>query len=416
MNSAKSSQPNNTETADTVAHLFRHQAGRMTAALSRVFGLEHLELIEDAIQDAMVKALKLWPFRGIPDNPEAWLIRVARNEVIDNLRRDKRTEPLTDIEPESNDAIEVRFADELDEDVLRMMFACCSPRISGDSQVALTLRAIGGFNVREIAAAFLAQDEAIAKLLTRAKQKLRDSELEFPPPAEITERLEPVLKVLYLMFNEGYSTSNGESPVRNDLCFEAIRLAKLLAGHRLTGIPKVHAMLALFMFQTARIGARFDENGDILRLSEQDRGRWDKRMIADGLRHLRSSATGNELSEYHIEAEIASIHSLASDFESTDWKRLIGCYDRLAEYRPSPVVALNRAIARAKVFGYESSLRELEDLRVQLAEYPLFNIALADLKSEAGQIADARESYNRALQLTGNASMYRFLRRKIDES
>lgn len=175
-------------------------------------------------------------------------------------------------------------------------------------------------------------------------------------------------------------------------------------------------MLALFMFQTARIGARFDENGDILRLSEQDRGRWDKRMIADGLRHLRSSATGNELSEYHIEAEIASIHSLASDFESTDWKRLIGCYDRLAEYRPSPVVALNRAIARAKVFGYESSLRELEDLRVQLAEYPLFNIALADLKSEAGQIADARESYNRALQLTGNASMYRFLRRKIDES
>jgi RNA polymerase sigma-70 factor (ECF subfamily) len=386
----------------------------MTAVLSRVFGLKNLSLIEDAIQDAMVKAMKVWPFQRIPDNPEAWLIKVAKNCLLDRLRRDKRLEPLGDLQPESNSTAEIRFADEMDEDVLRMMFACCSPLISGDSQVALTLRAVGGFNVREIASAFLAQDEAVAKILTRAKKRLRDAKLEIPQPVEIPKRLEPVLKALYLMFNEGYNTSHGEHPVRNDLCFEAIRLAKILGNHPRTALPKVHAMLALFLFQTARINARFDENGDIMRLSEQNRAEWNKEMIADGLRCLRKSSSGDELSEYHIEAEIASIHAVARDFESTNWSRIIDCYDLLSERQPSPIVELNRAIAISKSHGPHAAMTLVGQLRNELKDYPLFLITLGELQSATGKIDAARASFEEAYRLTGNAAMFRYLRRRLD--
>lgn len=414
MNFAKSNRPND-EAARSVDHLFRHSAGRMTAALARVYGLEKFDLIEDAIQDSMIKALKTWPFAGIPDNPQAWLIAVARNRLIDRLRRDRRSEPIDDLDFESDTTFGVRFADELDEDVLRMMFACCDPRISPDSQVALTLRAVGGFSVREIASAFLSKEESIAKLLTRAKKRLRDSELAIPLPNRIAGRLEPVLKVLYLMFNEGYSASTGESAIRKDLCFEALRLARILASHPRTKLPRVRALAALFCFQSSRADARFDADGDILRLAEQDRNRWDRRLIAEGLAHLRASASGEDLSVYHLEAEIASIHSVADDFSSTDWKRLLLCYDRLLERRASPIAALNRAIVIAQVEGPQAALDRLDALATQLDDYPLFHITRGELLSELGRAREAADAFRTAGLLTGNAAMYRFLRRRLDE-
>lgn len=385
----------------------------MTAVLAHSFGLEKIDLIEDAIQDSMIKALKVWPFHGVPDKPEAWLIKVARNALIDRIRRDRRSESFGDFEPASGETIDVRFADELDEDVLRMMFACCDPRISSDSQVALTLREIGGFSIQEIATAYLASTDAIAKLLTRAKQKLRGAALEIPPPGEIADRLEAVLKVLYLMFNEGYSTSHGELPIRNDLCFEAIRLAGILAKHPVTGLPKSHALLALFLLQTARLPSRFDEHGDVLRLEEQDRSKWDRRLIALGMRHLARSASGTELSEYHLEAEIASIHSVSQSFAETDWARLVECYDLLLERRPSPIVALNRAIAIWKVRGPRAAIAELGLLREPLAGYPHFHITLGELELEIGEKNVAEEHFARAMELCRTDAMYRFLRPRL---
>ncbi len=387
----------------------------MTAILAHSFGLGKIDLIEDAIQDSMIKALKVWPFHGVPEKPEAWLIKVARNALIDRLRRDIRSAEIEDLGLVSDETIEIRFADELDEDVVRMMFACCDPRISPDSRVALTLREIGGFSVNEIAAAFLAKPEAIAKLLTRAKSRLRGTRLEIPSPVEIPERLESVLKSVYLMFNEGYSTTHGELPIRNDLCFEAIRLAGILVNHPITGVPRSHALLALFLLQTARSPSRFDENGDVLRLEEQDRTRWDRRLMAAGLRQLARSASGDQLSEYHIEAEIASIHTVSPSFAETDWDRLVECYDRLLELRPSSIVALNRAIAIWKVRGPRAAIAEIEQLHISLADYPHFHITSGELELEIGERDRAERSFARAMELCRTTAMYRFLRRRLEE-
>ena len=360
------------------------------------FGLEKLDLIEDAIQDAMIKALKLWAFQGIPNNPRAWLIEVAKNKIFDQLRRSNKFEVSgEDFENaakylqtlENTDS--VLFANEVSEDVLQMMFACCHTAISPDSQVALTLKTVSGFSIGEIASAYLSKEDTIAKMLTRAKQKLKQHKikLEMPSPDKLNSRLESVLKILYLMFNEGYNSAKGAKLIRNDLCFEAIRLAKLLVNHSLTNLPKVHALLALFYFQGARLNARFDESGDILLLSEQNRDLWSKQMIVEGLQHFRLSAKGDELSEYHLEAEIASIHAIAKDFASTDWKRILSCYEYLSQKTWSPIVILNKTIALAKVKGAEIGLKELENLQENsnLDDYLLFFITLGDLQAETGR-------------------------------
>lgn len=411
---------------ESVDHLFRHHSGQMVSVLSRLFGLEKLDLIEDAIQEAMIKALKLWAFQGIPQNPRAWLIEVAKNKIFDQLRRSKKFEATNEEfenaaeylqNLEKNDS--VRFANEVSEDVLRMMFACCHPSISPDSQVALTLKTVSGFSVGEIASAYLSKEESIAKMLTRAKQKLRQNKirLEMPSPSKLNLRLETVLKVLYLMFNEGYNSAKGEKLIRNDLCFEAIRLGKILAQHPVTNLPKVHALIALFYFQGARLNTRFDENGDILLLAEQNRNLWNKQMIAEGLKHFRLSAKGEELSDYHLEAEIASIHAIAKDFSSTDWRRILSCYEILSERSNSPIIKLNKTIALAKIEGAEKGLRELEKLREnsELQEYLLFHITLGDLQNETGNHSEAIISYRKSEKLATNETVKRFVRKKIEE-
>jgi RNA polymerase sigma-70 factor (ECF subfamily) len=402
----------------SVDHLFRHRAGQMIATLTRIFGIKKLDQVEDAVQDAMARALRLWPYQGAPDNPTAWLIQVAKNRVLDQLRRDSRlTETTDEVEIPIGGEADATFAGEIRDDQLRMIFTCCHPLIPEDGQIALTLKTVGGFSVSEIARAFLAREPSVTKTITRAKQRLRefDIKLEMPAPDKLPARLESALKIIYLMFNEGYSALEGEELVRTDLCHEAIRLCELLAGHPVTNAPKVHALGALLLFQGARLTARCDAAGELLLLSEQDRSLWDRAMIKRGLYRLRRSASGAEISDYHLEAEIASCHTLAESFETTDWPRVLDCYEELLNRKPSPVVALNRIVALAKVQGAEAGLIELNKLAEDrtLRNYYPFHAARGELLKEAGRKSEAIDAYQKALGMTSSEPIRRFLIKRI---
>lgn len=410
----------------SVDHLFRRRAGQMVASLTGLFGLEHLQAVEDAVQDAHVQALRLWPYRGMPDDPGAWLAAVARNRVLDRLRRRgtwrgkvpeiERTVLAMSGTP-ATDA--TRFEAELDDDQLRLTFACCHPAIPRTGQVALTLKTVGGFGIAEIARAFLVRESTVAQRLVRAKRRLRDSgaQLEVPPPAELPSRLDAVLEVVYLLFNEGYSALEGATAVRTDLCHEAMRLSSLLAAHPSTGAPRVHALAALLHFQGSRLGSRTDAHGELLLLEEQDRGSWDGAAIAKAVEHLRASAKGDDLSTYHLEAEIAACHTLAPEFARTDWGRIVECYDRLLAIGSSPVVALNRAIALRHGAGLAPALAEIERLATEpaLASYFPYWAARGELLREAGRDAEASSAYRRALGLSASAPVRRFLIRRLNE-
>jgi RNA polymerase sigma-70 factor (ECF subfamily) len=392
----------------------------MIATLTRIFGIEKLDQVEDAVQDALARALKVWPFQGEPENPSAWLIQVAKNRMLDRLRRESRVAGAVDeLEVPIGAETEAAFANEIRDDQLQMIFTCCHPQIPQDGQIALTLKTVGGFSVSEIARAFLAGESAVAKTLVRAKQRLRefDIKLEMPQPDRLSPRLESALKIVYLMFNEGYNALEGEELVRTDLCHEAIRLCELLADHPVTGSPGVQALSALLLFQGARLGARIDAAGELLLLSEQDRSLWDWGMIGRGLRRLRKSAGGGEITDYHLEAEIASCHVLAANFAATDWQRVLHCYEELLRRKPSPVVALNRIVAMAQVEGAEVGLAELEKLsndRILRHYYP-FYATRGELLRESGRDDDAIAAYQRALGLTSSEPVRRFLTKRISE-
>lgn len=408
----------------TVDHLFRHRAGQMVACLTRIFGLGQLDLVEEAVQEAMVRALRSWPYRGTPANPTAWLIQVARNNLLDRLRRqsvwrDKEGEIQRSIEALRDSATddEPAFAHEVRDDQLRMIFTCCHPAIPRSQQIALTLKTVGGFSTVEIARAFLAREPTVAQRLVRAKRRLREQgvELRMPPPDELPRRLDAALGAIYLMFNEGYSAHQGEDLVREDLCHEAIRLAALLASHPVTGTPKVCALAALLSFQAARLPTRVDADGDLLLLADQDRGRWDAGMLRDGLRFLERSAAGDEVSTYHLQAEIASCHALAPSFEATDWRRILAAYDALVAIDPSPVVALNRAIALARVEGPAAGLEALtalDDAPVLKAYYPFF-AARGELLRDLGRGEESAACYGKALELASSSPVRRFLRSRL---
>jgi RNA polymerase sigma-70 factor (ECF subfamily) len=342
----------------------------------------------------------LWPYQGAPDNPTAWLIQVAKNRMLDQLRHDSRlTETTDEVEIPIGGEADATFAGEIRDDQLRMIFTCCHPLIPEDGQIALTLKTVGGFSVSEIARAFLAREPSVTKTITRAKQRLRefDIKLEMPAPDKLPARLESALKIIYLM------------------CHEAIRLCELLAGHPVTGAPKVHALGALLLFQGARLAARCDAAGELLLLSEQERSLWDRAMIGRGLRHLRKSADGNDISDYHLEAEIAACHALAQSFEDTDWPRVLDCYEELLNRKPSPVVALNRIVALSKVEGVEAGLAELNKLSEDrtLRNYYPFYAARGELLQEAGNKIEAIDSYQKALGLTSSEPVRRFLMKRI---
>jgi len=404
-----------------VDHLFRHQSGKMIGALTRVFGARRLDLVEEVVQDALLRALEIWPYQGIPDNPSAWLIQVAKNRAMDVIRREVS---LAEKLPELTHALPAQTmpgeSPEVLDDQLSMMFLCCHPRLAREVQVVLTLKTVAGFSVREISRAFLAQEAAIAQRLVRGKRQIRDQHIEFEMPAgqDFRARLDSVLEVLYLLFNEGYSALEGDSLLRADLCEEAIRLAKLLAAHPLSDLPAVHAMLALFLFNSSRLPARVNDDGDLFLLRDQDRSLWDRSMIAEGLKQLDLSAAGDEISTYHLQAGIAAQHAIAPTYAQTDWAEIVSLYDQLYQLNPNPVVALNRAIALSRWKGAEEGIAALRAIEGDpaLARYHLLPATLGELWSEIGDHNKAAAYYRAALKCQCTAPERRLLEERLRRS
>ena len=408
-----------------VDHLFRRESGKMIATLTRILGFENLQLAEDVVQDALLKAMQNWAFSGVPRNPSAWLMQVARNQALDAVRRQQnfwsKEEDITaffeqrsgaEAGPES-----VHFDDEIRDDQLRMMFACCHPDLPRESQVSLTLKTLCGFGEEEIAAAFLTSAAAVAKRLVRARQRIRESgiALEIPAGNELSQRLDAVLQTLYLLFNEGYKASRGDELIRQDLCDEAIRLTTLLVEHPTGNRPKTHALLSLMLLSGARLSARVDAEGNLLLLAEQDRSRWDKAMIQRGLAHLNRSAAGEEISEFHLQAGIAYCHCTAASYETTDWQRILTLYDILVETNNSPVVALNRAVAISRVRGPEAGLKAVGLIsdRATLEPYYLLHAVVAQFHFDLGNYAEASRHFQRAQTLANVKSEQEFLATRL---
>lgn len=398
-----------------VDHLFRHRAGQMVATLTRIFGSEHLPLAEEVVQEALIAALGQWTYHGVPDNPAGWLFRVARNKALDHLRREKLLEKK---EPDIRAALTHAAIDDSTDDTLAMMFMCCHPAIPEEGRIALTLKTVGGFSTDEIARAFLAQNTAIAQRIVRAKKLIRDTPiaLDMPSQTETPRRLESLLKVIYLMFNEGYAAHEGDALVRSDLCDEAIRLATLLVEHPATDTPAVQALLALMLLQAARLPARIDSTGEIALLEEQDRSRWNHAMVARGMHHFEASASGDEITSYHLEAAIAACHATSPSFDDTDWPRMVALYDDLLEVNPSPVAALNRAVAVAMSDGPQAGIEAIESIagRDSLRNYPLLYATLGELWLRSGDRTRAAAEFSRALELPSSMPEKRFLLRKLE--
>ena len=405
-----------------VDHLFRHTAGRIVASLTRVFGPADLELIEDAVQEALEKALIHWPFRGVPENPGGWLFAVARNAALDRVRGRVRRADAADrivalTEARLEQMPEPVMAREIADDQLRMIFTCCHPAIPADARVALTLKTIGGFGVPEIARAFLADERTVAQRLVRAKRRIREERIPFavPEPERLPERLRSVLDVLYLMFNDGYNALDGDRVVRRDVCSEALRLAEIVAAHPEAGRPETHALAALFCFQAARFPAREDSSGDLLLLSDQDRRSWDRALIERGAWHMERAAAGERLTTFHIEAGIAGCHAAALSFEATDWHAILGFYDQLVELAESPVYALNRAVAVAMVEGPAAGLEALDSVadHPALARYYLLPATRGEFHRRLDQARPARRCFEDALGIATAAPVRRLLKRRI---
>jgi len=408
-------------------HFFRHESGKLVSVLTGIFGIERLQLAEDVVQESLVKAMQTWPYYGVPDNPAAWLTQTAKHLALDLIRReksfrDKQAEIITFIDqwssdPAADDAL--IFDTEIRDGRLRLMFACCHPQLPPEAQTALALKTLCGFSTAEIAIAFLTTEAAIAKRLTRARQRIRDLHIPFEIPSgpDLASRLDGVLQTLYLLFNEGYKASSGENLIREDLCSEAIRLATLLAEHPLTNQPRIHALIALMLLDGARLPARVDVEGNILRLKEQDRSLWNRRMIEHGIFQLGLAAAGDELTEYHIQAGIAACHDTAADYKSTDWEKILALYDHWVAINDSPIIALNRAVAVAYVNGTEAGMAATEAIskRGQLDSYYLLYAVLGEFEFRRGHFEIAAARFRKAIKLADLASEKLFLEKRLGD-
>ena len=381
-------------------------------------------MAEDVVQDALCRALETWSIYGLPDNPSAWLMRVARNRAIDLLRRDAQ---FRDFTPELVHLLRLReepgempaFEKEIQDDQLRMMFSCCHPELSSEVQITLILKTLCGFSVSEIAHALLASEDAIEKRLGRARKLFRLSGhfVEMTDASEIPKRLDTVHQAIYLLFSEGYHGSRSEKTVREDLCFEAIRLALLLSEHPQGKKPRTYALLALFCFHAARLHGRVDDDGALVQLEMQDRSKWDEELIGKGFYFLETASTGNELSEYHLEAGIASLHCAAQTYEQTDWGRILELYDLLYGIRRSPIVALNWAVAVGKALGPDEGLAELSKIpdAERLKDYPFYPAAQGEFHLLAGRPVEAAKHFETAMKLGRSPSEISFFARKLDD-
>jgi len=406
-------------------HFFRRESGRLVSTLAGMLGVHQLALAEDAVQETLAAAVEVWAFRGVPDNPSAWLMTAARNRAVSLLRRERTARRFapeigrqTDAEgaDAGPDSAVAHLPPPLRDDELRMMFSGCHPDIPEDAQVALVLSLLGGFSAHEAAEAFLVSRAAMEKRLSRAKKVLSGTRALFELGARDFEtRLTAVQRALYLLFNEGYHGASPEAAVRLDLCREAMRLVALLVEHPPAATPATQALAALMALNAARIPARVDESGDLTELARQDRSRWDTRLIGRGLELLEASARGEVVSEYHLEAAIAATHALAPSAEETPWADVVELYDALLRIRPSPVVALNRAVALAEQMGPERGLQALRSIpgAERLAAYPFYPAALGELELRSGRVDEARKHFRAAHRLARNPTEKTFLERRL---
>lgn len=410
-----------TDNQQLVEHFFRHESANLISVLTRAFGVRNIELIEDSVQSALVAAMNAWKLTGPPQNPAGWIHRVARNRVLDRLRRDKiheRALAFAKLSSVHTDSLVDQWLqeDQLPDSLLRMMFVCCHPALPRSSQIALTLKVLCGLGIQEISRALLVPAETIKKRIQRARQRLAEQQItvDTPPDSELEQRLDVVHDVLYLTFNEGYSTSHGREPIRDDLCEEAARLCYLLCNHDQFSSPTNRALLALMLFHGARLESRIDGSGAPILLEDQDRKRWDQSLIHVAQSWLTRSQD-ERVSRFHFEAAIAGEHCRATSFDSTNWSLIVRYYDALIEKYPSPIYGLNRAIARGQMGDITTARRELNQIadREDLAQYFLVDCAQAQLFELEQDSAAAIECYLRALSQTVAPHEKKLLQRKI---
>jgi RNA polymerase sigma-70 factor, ECF subfamily len=402
-----------------VEEVYRAESRRVFATLIRLLG--DFDLAEDALHDAFIAAMAQWPRDGIPANPRAWLVSAGRFNAIDAIRRRSRFDaslPTLAEQLEPNDpGFEVDDDDEIQDDRLRLIFTCCHPALAPEARIALTLREVCGLTTEEIARAFLTSPSTLAQRIVRAKAKIRDARIPYqvPAPDELPDRLDGVLHVIYLVFNEGYSPSAGDALTRPDLSAEAIRLTRLLVD--LLPEPEAIGLLGLMLLHESRRAARVAPNGDLILLEDQDRSLWNRAQIAEGTALVERALASRRFGPYTLQAAISAVHAEAKTPGETDWAEIVGLYDVLASIDPSPVVALNRAVAVAMRDGPEAGLDLIDAILDggDLSDYHLAHSARAELRRRAGRFADARASYQRALALAGQAPERRFLERRLAE-
>jgi RNA polymerase sigma-70 factor (ECF subfamily) len=396
---------------------YRTESRRVLATLIRLLG--DFTLAEEALHDAFRAALEQWPTEGLPDNPRAWLVSAGRFKAIDGLRRRARFVPLDEHEAyvESLQADAADDSESIEDDRLRLVFTCCHPALAPEAQIALTLREVCGLTTEEIAAAFLVPTSTLAQRIVRAKNKIREARIpyEVPDAAALPDRLASVLRVIYLVFNEGYSASSGHDIVRPDLSAEAIRLARLLLA--LLPEPEVEGLLALLLLHDSRRAARTGTEGDLILLEDQDRSLWHARQIAEGIALVERALRTRRFGPYSLQAAIAAVHAEAPAYDATDWPQIVGLYDALLQLEPSPVIELNRAVAIAMAWGPERGLQLIDALMQDgaLENYHLAHAARADLCRRLGRNGEATQAYERALALANQEAEKRYLRGRLEE-
>lgn len=408
-----------------VDHLFRHESGKMISVLTRIFGVHNLEMAEDVVQDAFLKATQMWRFE-IPHNPSAWLMKAAKNKALDVLRRQQNfrqysNEIAARLEHEAEHTIDQFFLDaEISDSQLRMIFTCCHPSMKEEDQVALTLKTVSGFGTREIAKALLTNEDTVQKRLYRAKQYIKQHTIAFEIPVgkELNNRLEIVHAVLYLLFNEGYNSTKSDELIQRHLCAEAMRLCKLLVEHPSVNSSASSALLSLMCFHAARFDSRLDKNNSIILLSAQDRTTWNAALIQQGSYYLNLSSRGNSISVYHIESAIAAEHSLSKTFANTNWQRLLELYDLLMKIKPSPSVELNRAVVLAELGDVDRAIENVLSInRIDqlLDSHYMYSAVLGELYKRINDLERATEYLLEAFRLTTSEAEKKLITTKLEE-
>lgn len=406
---------------NTIDHLFRNEYGKVVAVLLRKYGTSHIEKIEDAVQDTFLKAMQVWAFKEVPNNPTAWLYRVANNALIDVLRRHQKSSSLEENVPskdQTEDSKEPVLLDNVISDSqLQLIFACCDPSLSEEHQIILSLKLIGGFSNKELAEALLKKEEAVAKSFTRGKKKFRNEVqmLKIPVQMGLQSRLFVVLRVIYLLFTEGYAATFGSQVLKREICYEALRLALLLQQNKYCGHPNLDALIALICFHASRFDARLDENGELVTLEHQDRSKYNQELVQIGVRHLKSSGEDNKIpSSYHLEAARSYYHCEAKSFQTTDWKSILYLYDVQLRLQYSPMVALNRIVSYAKVHGPKKALAELNTLeaKTDFSNTGLYYAIKADLLKDL-QDPHYKSTLKKAIDLTENELIKKHLTKKM---